>query len=453
MNGRYDGSSKYASDDRWAFFPSASVGWRISEEPFFKPASNFVDNLKLRFSMGSLGNQVTDSNHSYMSILTGKSMDNYMMNGLAINALNIPSLPSLVSWEKVESKNIGLDFTLLNNRLSGSFDYYIRDTKGMVREVTLPAVLGTSGGKKNLADMRTKGWEVELSWRDRIGMILNSPINYYVTLGLSDYQAEITKYDNPNGSLADGMYYEGQKLGEIWGYVTDGYIQDDFEANRMNYIQKFISTKWYPGDIRYKDINGDGVIDNGNVTLDDPGDKTIIGNSTPRYRYNIQGGIEWHGFSIRALFEGIGKRDLWTGSDLFWGFSRGIYNSNVTQYHIDNTWTYENPTAYYPRLNANGNKRSKQVQTKYLQDASYIRLKDLTIGYNLPRKWVNRIKAENINIYASGLNLWEKTHMPPFMTPDIVDQITGDGKSIQSENAGKEYAFMRSYSFGVNITF
>ena len=453
VNGRYDGSSKYASDDRWAFFPSASVGWRISEEPFFKPASNFVDNLKLRFSIGSLGNQVTDSNHSYMSILTGISMDNYMMNGLAINALNIPSLPSLVSWEKVESKNIGLDFTLLNNRLSGSFDYYIRDTKGMVREVTLPAVLGTSGGKKNLADMRTKGWEVELSWRDRTGMILNSPINYYVTLGLSDYQAEITKYDNPNGSLADGMYYEGQKLGEIWGYVTDGYIQDDFEANRMNYIQKFISTKWYPGDIRYKDINGDGVIDNGNVTLDDPGDKTIIGNSTPRYRYNIQGGIEWHGFSIRALFEGIGKRDLWTGSDLFWGFSRGIYNSNVTQYHIDNTWTYENPTAYYPRLNANGNKRSKQVQTKYLQDASYIRLKDLTIGYNLPRKWVNRIKAENINIYASGLNLWEKTHMPPFMTPDIVDQITGDGKSIQSENAGKEYAFMRSYSFGVNITF
>lgn len=452
LNGRYDGSSKYASNDRWAFFPSASVGWRISEEPFFKPASSIVDNLKLRFSIGALGNQVTDSNHSFMSILTGISMNNYMMNGIAINALNIPSLPSLVSWEKVESKNFGLDFSLFGNRLYGSFDYYIRDTKGMVREVTLPAVLGTSGGKKNLADMRTKGWEFELSWRDKTGVILNSPISYSLTIGLSDYQAEITKYDNPNGSLADGMYYEGQKLGEIWGYVTDGYIQDDFEASRMNYIQKFISTKWYPGDIRYKDINGDGLIDNGNVTLDDPGDKKIIGNSTPRYRYNIQAGIEWHGFSVRALFEGVGKRDLWTGSDLFWGFSRGIYNSNVTQYHVDNTWTYENPTAYYPRLNADGNKRSKQVQTKYLQDASYIRLKDITIGYTLPKKWANRIKAENINIYMSGLNLWEKTHMPPFMTPDIVDQIT-DGKSLQSENAGKEYAFMRSYSFGVNITF
>lgn len=452
LNGRYDGSSKYAKDDRWAFFPSASVGWRLSEEPFFKPLTKVVDNLKFRFSIGSLGNQVTDSNHSYMSILTGVSMDNYMMNGSIINALNIPSLPSLVSWEKVESKNLGLDFTLFKNRLSGSFDYYIRDTKGMVREITLPAVLGTSGGKKNLADMRTTGWELELTWHDKTGAVLNSPISYHVTLGLSDYQAEITKYDNPSGSLADGMYYKGQKLGEIWGYVTDGYIIDDFEADKMNYVQKFISTKWYPGDIKYKDLNGDGVIDNGNVTLSNPGDKTIIGNSTPRYRYNIQGGIEWHGLSVRVLFEGIGKRDMWTGSDQFWGFSRGIYNSNVTQYHIDNTWTYENPTAYYPRLNANGNKRSKQVQTKYLQDASYIRLKDLTIAYNLPKKWVSRIKAENINIYLSGLNLWEKTHMPPFMTPDIVDQITVD-KSLQSENAGKEYAFMRSYSFGINITF
>lgn len=453
VNGRYDGSSKYASNDRWAFFPSASLGWRVSEEKFFESARRIVDNLKLRASFGALGNQVTDGNHSYMSVLTGQYLENYMMNGLALNALNVPSLPSLVTWEKVESKNFGLDWILFNNRLSGSFDYYIRDTKDMVREVTLPAVLGTSGGKKNLADMRTKGWEFELTYRDRINNVLNSPLDYSITLGLSDYQAEITKYDNPNGSLASGMYYEGQKIGEIWGYVTDGYIKDDFEAERMNYIQKFISSKWYPGDIRYKDINEDGVIDNGTVTLDNPGDMTVIGNSTPRYRYNAQLGITWHGFSIRALFEGVGKRDLWTGSDMFWGFSRGIYNSNVTQYHIDNTWTYENPEAYFPRLNANGNKRSKQVQTKYLQDASYIRLKDLTVSYELPSKWATKVKAERINVYLSGLNVWEKTNLLPFMTPDIVDQITEDGKSLQSENAGKEYAFMRSYSLGVNITF
>lgn len=451
VNGRYDGSSKYAKDDRWAFFPSASIGWRISEEKFFKPLSNVVDNLKLRASVGALGNQITNGYHDYMSILSGKVLTNYMMDGKMVNALNIPSLPSVVTWEKVVTKDLGLDWSLFNNRLMGTFDFYVRDTKDMVRSVTLPAVLGTSGGKENIADMRTTGWELELTWKDRIKNVLGSPMDYSLTVGLSDYQAEITKYDNPNGSLASGMYYEGQKLGEIWGYVTDGYIMDDFEAAKMNYVQKYISSKWYPGDIRYKDLNGDGMIDQGNRTLANPGDQKVIGNSTPRYRFNLQGGIGWRGFDIRAIFEGVGKRDMWTSSDIFWGFSRGIYNSCVTQYHIDNIWTYENPTAYYPRLNANGNKRSKQIQTKYLQNAAYIRLKDITLSYTIPKSWLAKMKMEQVRIYVSGMNLWEKTGLPPFMTPDIVDQITDN--SLSSENSGKEYAFMRSYSFGINITF
>ena len=451
VNGRYDGSSKYAKHDRWAFFPSASIGWRISEEKFFKQLKGVVDNLKIRASIGALGNQVTDGYHSYMSTLKGKVLNNYMMGGKVINALDIPTLPSLVTWEKVISKDIGLDWSLFNNRFTGTFDFYVRDTKDMVRSVTLPAVLGTSGGKENVADMRTVGWEVELTWKDRLQNVLGSPLDYSFTVGLSDYQAEITKFDNPNGSLS--MYYKGYKFGEIWGYVTDGFIQDEFEADRMNYVQKFISSKWYPGDIRYKDLNGDGVINNGTVTLDDPGDKKIIGNSTPRYRFNLQGSIGWHGFDIRAIFEGVGKRDMWTSSDIFWGFSRGIYNSCVTQYHIDNTWTYENTNAYYPRLTGSANNRSKQVQSKYLQNAAYIRLKDITVSYNVPKKWLSKLKIEQARVYVSGLNLWEKTGLPPFMTPDIVDQMTGPDVKLMSENSGKEYAFMRSLSFGVNLTF
>lgn len=451
VNGRYDGSSKYAKHDRWAFFPSASIGWRISEEKFFKQLKGVVDNLKIRASIGALGNQVTDGYHSYMSTLNGKVLNNYMMGGKVINALDIPTLPSLVTWEKVISKDIGLDWSLFNNRFTGTFDFYVRDTKDMVRSVTLPAVLGTSGGKENVADMRTVGWEVELTWKDRLQNVLGSPLDYSFTVGLSDYQAEITKFDNPNGSLS--MYYKGYKFGEIWGYVTDGFIQDEFEADRMNYVQKFISSKWYPGDIRYKDLNGDGVINNGTVTLDDPGDKKIIGNSTPRYRFNLQGSIGWHGFDIRAIFEGVGKRDMWTSSDIFWGFSRGIYNSCVTQYHIDNTWTYENTNAYYPRLTGSANNRSKQVQSKYLQNAAYIRLKDITVSYNVPKKWLSKLKIEQARVYVSGLNLWEKTGLPPFMTPDIVDQMTGPDVKLMSENSGKEYAFMRSLSFGVNLTF
>ena len=147
------------------------------------------------------------------------------------------------------------------------------------------------------------------------------------------------------------------------------------------------------------------------------------------------------------MFEGIGKRDLWTNSDLFWGFSRGIYNSNITQYHIDNTWSYENTSAYYPRPSSLNH--SKQVQTKYLQNAAYIRLKDVTISYTLPKKWFSKLRLEQVKIYASGLNLWEKTSLPPFMTPDIVDNMVNN----TGVNSGKEYAFMRSYSCGINITF
>ena len=453
VNGRYDGSSKYASDNRWAFFPSASAGWRISEEGFFKPLRKVVDNLKIRASIGALGNQITDGNHSYMSFLSGSVLSNYMMDGKVVNALNIPTLPSMVSWEKVITKNIGLDLAMFGGRLTGAFDFYVRNTNDMVRSVTLPAVLGASGGKENIADMRTMGWELELGWQDRIANVAGSPLSYSLSVGISDYQAEITKYDNPTGSLAKGMYYEGQKLGEIWGYVTDGYIQDDFEAGRMNYIQRYISSKWFPGDIRYKDLNGDGVINQGNLTLDNPGDQKIIGNSTPRYRFNIQGGFAWYGFDLRIIFEGVAKRDMWTSSDIFWGFSRGIYNSNVTQYHVDNVWTYENPTAYYPRLNADGSFRSKQIQTKYLQNAAYIRLKDITLGYSLPKRWLSKIKIDQIKVYVSGMNLWEATGLPDFMTPDIVDQITGGDFDIENVNAGKAYAFMRSYSVGVNITF
>ena len=407
--------------------------------------------MKIRASIGSLGNQVTDGYHPYMSVLTGKVMSNYMIDGKVMTGLSTPSLPSLVTWEKVITKDIGLDWSLFKNRLTGVFDFYVRDTKDMVRSVTLPAVLGTTGGKENIADMRTVGWELELNWRDRIGNVLGSPITYSIGVGVSDYQAEITKYDNPNGSLASGMYHKGQKLGEIRGYVTDGYIMDDTEAAKMSYVQSYISSKWFPGDIRYKDLNGDGVINRGNVTLDNPGDETVIGNSTPRYRFNLRGGIGWHGFDISVMFEGIAKRDLWTASDIFWGFSRGIYNSCVTQYHIDNTWTYENPTAYFPRLNASGNNRSRQVQTKYLQNAAYIRLKDVSISYTIPKSWLSQLKIEQARIYVSGMNLWEKTGLPSFMTPDLVDQI--QEASLQSQNTGKQYAFMRSFSFGVNVTF
>lgn len=390
----------------------------------FLPAKKQVDNLKVRASFGVLGNQAISSYFSYIASLSGGAMTNYMMNGEPLTYLSAPSLPNNVTWERVINKNFGIDWALFGSRLNGSFDYYIRDTKDMIRPVTLPAVLGTGGGQENIADMRTKGWELEVSWKDKINDISGSPLNYSLSAGLSDYQAEITKFDNPNGSLS--LYYKGQKLGEYWGYVTDGFIRDEHEAARMNYIQKFIYHTWKPGDIRYRDLNNDGEINTGKNTLDDPGDRTIIGNNTPRYRYNFQGSIAWKGFDVWVMFDGVGKRDVWTTSDQFWGFPRGIYNGNIFQYHLDNTWSPENPDACYPRKSLNN--RNIQRQSKYLLNAAYLRLKSLTFGYTFPKQHTSKLYMEQLKLYFSGNNLWEKTYMPPFMTPDIAEGLSDAGR-------------------------
>ena len=449
VNGRYDGSSKYAKDDRWAFFPSASIGWRISEEKFFKPLSNVVDNLKLRASVGALGNQITNGYHDYMSILSGKVLTNYMMDGKMVNALNIPSLPSVVTWEKVVTKDLGLDWSLFNNRLMGTFDFYVRDTKDMVRSVTLPAVLGTSGGKENIADMRTTGWELELTWKDRIKNVLGSPMDYSLTVGLSDYQAEITKYDNPNGSLASGMYYEGQKLGEIWGYVTDRlYTVDDFDADGKLKagIPKVEGYNPNPGDILYKDLDDNDIINGGTSTTKDPGDRKIIGNSTRRYQYGIHGGANWKGVSLSFLLQGVGKRDLWIMNDLFYPH----YDAWTTVYDTQlNYWTPERTDSYFPRLyeKAAGNTAANtRIQTRYLQDGSYLSIRNITLSYNFPSKWMTKIGVNNLAVFFSGENLYTFDHLPKGLDPER--SVTDD-----LGQRGFTYPYMRQYSFGINLSF
>ena len=271
VNGRYDGSSKYGEDDRWGFFPSASIGWRLSEEKFFDSARNIFENVKLRASVGSLGNQVTTGNFDYLSSM-GFAQLNYLLNGKLATGITPASLAyNNVSWEKVTTANFGIDLGLLNNRLTASFDYFIRYTNDMVVSKTYPATMGSTGGKENLANMRTNGWELSLSWKDQIANVGGSPLDYNVGIGISDSYSKITKYDNPTGYLGD--YYEGMELGEIWGYVTDGFIQDKAEAEQQAVRQKVIATTWLPGDIRYADLDGNGAVDYGKNTLSDHGDK------------------------------------------------------------------------------------------------------------------------------------------------------------------------------------
>ena len=449
VNGRYDGSSKYASGDRWGFFPSVSAGWRISEEPFFEPARDLFDNLKVRASYGSLGNQVTDGNFQYLSFLSGENL-NYVMNGQIISGLTAPTLASSnITWEKVYSTNVGLDWTMLGGRLTGSFDYYIRDTKDMVVNRTYPAVLGTSGGKENLADMRTKGMELSVTWNDRIEDVAGDPLSYNIGIGISDARSKITRYDNPTLSL-DETHYEGKELGEIWGYVTEGFIKDEAEAQEMADRQSYISTTWIPGDIKYADLNGDGKIDEGNRRVGDSGDKKIIGNTTPRYNFNINLGGSWKGFDLRIFFQGTMKRDVWVGSPVFWGYQSGIWWANLNDYIVDNTWTPTNTNAYYPV--ATWSDRSKQTQTKYLQNGAYIRLKDVTLSYTVPKKFTTQFGIQALKVFVSGQNLWEATGLYRYLDPDAVGRRNNNGDLNLSDN-GSVYPFTRSYSFGINVTF
>lgn len=459
VNGRYDGSSKYASGDQWGFFPSVSAGWRISEEPFFEAARNIFDNLKLRASYGGLGNQVTDGNFQYLSYLNSKTLS-YLINGQMAGGLTAPTLASTnITWEKVYTTNVGLDWTMLNGRLTGSFDYYIRDTKDMVVSRTYPAVLGTSGGKENIADMRTKGMELSLTWNDEIKDVAGSPLNYSIGVGLSDNTSEITRYDNPTKSLNE-TYYEGMKIGEIWGYVTEGFIQNSEEAAEMANKQSFISSTWIPGDIKYADLNGDGKINQGNNRVGDSGDRKVIGNNTPRYNFNINLGGSWKGFDLRLFFQGTMKRDIWLDSPIFWGYD-GLWSSCLNDYHVDNSWSESNTNAYYPVPLFNN--RSKQVQTKYIQNGAYIRLKDVTLSYTIPKSLTSRIGIQQLKVYVSGQNLWEATGLYKYLDPDVVGSRQSSTKdsngnevtvgSLATDSGGRVYPFTRSYSFGINVTF
>ena len=259
--------------------------------------------------------------------------------------------------------------------------------------------------------------ELSLTWNDQIKDVAGSPLDYSISIGISDNTSEITKYDNPTLSL-DETHYQGKKIGEIWGYVTDGFIKDEAEAQEMANKQAFISTTWKPGDIRYADLNGDGKIDRGNNRVGDSGDKKVIGNTTPRYNFNLNLSGSWKGFDLRLFFQGTMKRDVWLDSPVFWGYKTGIWWANLNDYIIDNSWSETNTNAYYPI--PTWSDRSKQTQTKYLQNGAFIRLKDVTLSYTIPKALINKYGIGQLKVFVSGQNLWEATGLYKYLDPDAV---------------------------------
>ncbi|MCG6189743.1 SusC/RagA family TonB-linked outer membrane protein [Maribellus maritimus] len=444
-NGRYDGTSRFPKDDRFGFFPSISLGWRLSNEPFMESASTWLDNLKLRVSYGTLGNQLLGTNYYPYVATMGSGASPYMMS----SAGRIPyvSPAGLVSptltWETVTTQNIGFDITTLNQRFDLSFDYFIRDTKDMLMDVRLPALLGTDAPQSNAADLRNTGWELAATWRDRIGQ----DWAYSVTLALSDNKSEITKYDNPSGNLRwddeDGLgdeFYVGQQVGEIWGYVTEGIFQSDAEVE-SHADQSQLGANWRAGDIKYKDLNGDGKINRGSGTLDDHGDLQIIGYNRDRYNFGLNPDVQYKNWTLNLFFQGRLKRDYLPHNgnwNAFYPFNAG----HIEEFYITETWNEDNPNAYFaaPHISTN-TKKNIIAQSRYVQNAAYVRLKNITLSYYLPDNFVNKIGISRAQVYLSGMNLWEATGMHKPLDPEQTSTVT------------QEYYFDRVYTMGVKVTF
>ncbi|WP_109609196.1 SusC/RagA family TonB-linked outer membrane protein [Mucilaginibacter oryzae] len=459
-DGRYDGSSKFPSDQRYAFFPSVSAGWKISNEPFWKVSKELITNLKVRASYGSLGNGSIGSYAFQEKFKIEKSPR--ILNGVLPQKTGQPGvLPDGLTWETSNTQNLGLDLGMLSNRLTISGDAYIRKTTDMFTVgMTLPAVFGTDVPKGNYADLKTKGWEVTIAWRDKFNDGAK-PFNYGLRLTMADYTSKITKYNNPDKRLSD--YYAGQTVGEIWGFETAGYFtsaQDIANSPKQTLIKASTTGQLLPGDIKFKDLNNDGVIDFGDQTVNKPGDRKIIGNATPRYTYGIGVDADWNNFFFSAFFQGVAKRDWYPGSEasVFWGQYNRPYNK-IPASQLGKIWSEDNPNAYFPRYRGytaqNGSGELSQAQTKYMQNAAYLRMKNVQVGYNLPLHLIQKIKLNSLRVFVSGENLltWSPLYkVTKDIDPESIngsDRVLTDGKS----GNGNNYPILKSVTIGLTATF
>lgn len=459
-NLRYDGTSRFRSNRRWIWLPSFSAGWNIANEKFWEECAEICNQLKLRVSYGVLGNQNTTNWYQTYRVLDPKASDGgWLQGGLKPNTLAFPGLVSTeLTWEKVYNWNIGLDFALLNSRLRGSFDYYIRSTKNMVGPAPeLPAVLGTGVPYTNNCDLRTNGWDLEIGWYDNTSFGLS----YSARFVLSDAITKITRYpNNPSNTLPEPnpndpkRYIAGRTMGEIWGFETVGvaHSQAEMDAHLQANDQSQLGDNWAAGDIMYRDRDDNGVISSGANTLDDHGDLKVIGNSTPRFNFSLDLNASYYGFDVRLYFQGVAKRDYWQGSSYFWGIENNFWWSQGLNQHADyfrdeNTWSVKegingvNIDSYYPRPVFDGGGKNKQVQTRYLQDASYIRLKNFQVGYSLPKNITKKIGFDLIRVYFSAENLWTGTHLSSLFDPETIGSGWG----------GCAYPLSRTFSFGINL--
>lgn len=494
LNGRYDGSSRFPAGDKWAFFPSMSLGYRFTEEGYWKNLHDVISNGKLRFSYGEIGNEAIGDNMFISTISPIGQSKLYWLdkNGNKLNQFQLPDwVSSSLTWERIKTTDIGVDLSFLNDDLSLTFDWYQRTTNDMLAPgKAIPDVAGASAPFTNAGSLRTRGWELSLSYRKQI----NKDLNVYGTFNIGDSKSKVTKWNNDSklightGGIVTAsnarMYaYEGETWGDIWGFETDRYFtEDDFNGKDANgkWIYKDgvadqtgIQTDNFvfgPGDIKYKDLDGNHVIDGGKGTADDHGDLKVIGNTLPRYEYSFHLGGSWKGLDLDLFFQGVGKRDMWTQSSFVFPLMRdadkALY-ANQTSYNVydpANGIINISQSNRYPCLYS-GNEGSGNVtglasiggehnyypQTKYLVNMAYLRLKNVTIGYTLPASITKKVYMEKVRFYGSVNNLCLLYNGAKDYPVDP-EMNAGQG-SLSYGTWGRTFPITRTWSVGVQVTF
>ncbi len=467
MSARYDGSSRFEDGQRWGFFPSASVGYNVAREDFWEPLESYVQVLKLRASYGSLGNQtirgpeiirrgqafeeVHDpnvANYLYLEEIPIHQRLGRLIDGVRPTYADMPGIRSeFLTWETITTTNLGVEAGLLDNRLLMEFDWYNRITDDMMGpSIELPSILGASAPRTNNAKLETKGYELSFQWRDRQG-----EVSYNAGFSLGDYQTTILEYVNETGYVHS--WYAGKKHGDVWGLTTDGLIQEEGEEMPD---QSYYYHRWGPGDIKYKDLTGDGNVHPGEQTLDDHGDLTIITNTTPRYLISIRGGLSWRSWDFNMFWQGIGSRPFIPnrGSEFYWGKLHHPNSAILLEdsYHLDywrpadeTNFLGPNTDSYKPKPYFSGERnKNLQTQTRFVDNARYIRLKNLQIGYTLPQSVTARILIEHMRVYFSGENLLTFQSLPKAYEPENM---------IASGTRMRTYPISQMFSFGLNVTF
>jgi TonB-linked SusC/RagA family outer membrane protein len=425
MTGRYDGSSRFADNLKWGFFPSVSAGWLISRENFMHNTSQYLDLLKLRASYGTLGNQDI-GNYPYASrVETGYSywFDKQLSSGVAQIALSNPA----ITWEKSRQIDFGFDANFFKGKLTSTVDFYIKDVYDMLMVFPVPYYVGLNATYSNAGNMRNQGWEFTATYKNRL-----NDFEYSVTGVFSNNKNTVT--DLKGNTFTDNSIKEGYPRGGYWGYLTDGYFADWDDVNNSAKISKSAR----PGYVKYKKIDQTTGTDPLLITNKD---LVYLGDPFPHYEYGLTFAGNWKNFDFTLFLQGVGKRNVMMSGIGLKPFANG---SNIFKHQLD-SWTVDNPKAEYPILVPEANSSDNFVTSdKWVRNGAYMRVKNLMIGYSLPKNWTKRVKIDNARIYASGQNLFTASNFYKGYDPEV---------SYAGSLGGEFYPIMQTFTFGIDLKF